>query len=349
MSYLAIDSLQVDVGAFHLSNFSLTADKGEYTIILGPTGAGKTVLLETIAGLHPVRSGRIALGDTEITRVPPERRQIGFVYQDYMLFPHLSVAQNLGFGLNMRRIDRRTATGRTREAATLLGIQHLLSRMPTGLSGGEKQRVALARALVIEPQLLLLDEPLSALDPERRESLQQELTQVHNQLSTTTLHVTHDFEEAISLGDRVAVINDGRIEQVGTTDDVFRHPSSQFVARFVGARNLFGGIIKHGEEGIILSLDGMDIAVVTDRHGPAHVSIRPEDILISRGELRSSARNSFRGSITRIVDRGPLIYVTVSVPLPFVVIITRRSLVEMALEVGMEVYIAFKASAVHLF
>jgi len=349
MTYLIIDSLEVDVGACHLSNFSLAADRGEYTIILGPTGAGKTVLLETIAGLHSVQSGRIALGNTEITHLAPERRRIGFVYQDYMLFPHLSVERNLGFGLNMLGIDHRATTSRTREVATLLGIQHLLPRMPTGLSGGEKQRVALARALVIEPQLLLLDEPLSALDPERRESLQSKLTQVHDQLSTTTLHVTHDFEEAISLGDRVAVINEGRIEQVGTTDDVFRHPASQFVARFVGARNLFGGIVEHGEEGNVLSLDGIKIAVVTDRRGPAHVSIRPEDILISRGELRSSARNSYKGKITEIVDRGPLIYVTVSVPLPFVVIITRRSLTEMALEVGMEVYIAFKASAVHLF
>lgn len=349
MTYLAIDALHVDVGAFNLRDFSLTVDRGEYTVILGPTGAGKTILLETIAGLHGVRSGRIILDNTEITHVPPERRKIGFVYQDYMLFPHLNVAQNLGFGLRMRGIDGRTVAGKARKVAALLGIEHLLSRMPIGLSGGEKQRAALARALVIEPHLLLLDEPLSALDPERRESLQAELTQIHDRLSTTTLHVTHDFEEAISLADRIAVINEGKIEQVGTVDDVFRHPSSQFVARFVGARNLFGGVVEHGEEGSFLLHDDIKIAVVTDHSGPAHVSIRPEDILISRGELRSSARNSYKGRITRIVDRGSLIYVTVSVPLPFVVIITRRSLIEMALETGMEVYIAFKASAVHLF
>ncbi len=349
MTYLAIDSLQVSVDSFQLRNFSLVANKGEYTIILGPTGAGKTILLETIAGLHAVRSGRIVLENEEITHLAPERRRIGFVYQDYMLFPHLSVAKNIGFGLRMRGDDRNVVTEKTVGIATMLGIEHILSRMPTGLSGGEKQRVALARALVIEPRLLLLDEPLSALDPELRESLQAEISQVHDRLSTTTLHVTHDFEEAISLGDRIAVINEGGIEQVGTVDDVFRHPSSEFVARFVGARNLFGGVVEHGEGGSVLSHDGVKIAVVTDRGGPAHVSIRPEDILISRGEIHSSARNSYRGKITKIVDRGPLIYVTVCVPLPFVVIITRRSLVEMALEVGMEVYIVFKASAVHLF
>ena len=349
MTYLAIDSLNVEIGGFALRDFSLNANRGEYTIILGPTGAGKTILLETIAGLHPVRSGRITVEGEEITHLPPEDRRIGFVYQDYMLFPHLSVERNLGFGLDMRRIDRRSAITKVQEAARLLGIEHLLPRMPAGLSGGEKQRVALARALVIEPRLLLLDEPLSALDPERRESLQQELSRAHDRLSTTTLHVTHDFEEAISLGDRIAVINSGRIEQVGTVDDIFRHPASQFVARFMGARNLFAGVIKHQEEGSVLSIDGIKIAVVTDRHGPAHVSIRPEDILISRGKLDSSARNSYSGRISKIVDRGPLIYVTVCVPLPFVVIITRRSLTQMALEVGMEVYIAFKASAVHVF
>ena len=349
MTYLAIDSLSVDVGGFALRDFSLATNRGEYTIILGPTGAGKTILLETIAGLHSVRAGRITIEDEEITHLPPEHRRIGFVYQDYMLFPHLTVAKNLEFGLDMRGINRHSAATKVQEAATLLGIEHLLPRMPVGLSGGEKQRVALARALVIEPRLLLLDEPLSALDPERRESLQQELSLVHDRLSTTTLHVTHDFEEAISLGDRVAVINDGRIEQVGTVDDIFRHPTSQFVARFVGARNLFDGVVERRDGGAFLVHGGVKIAVVTDRLGPAHVSIRPEDILISRGKLDSSARNSYSGKITKIVDRGPLIYVTVCVPLPFVVIITRRSLTEMALEVGMEVYIAFKASAVHVF
>ncbi len=349
MNYLAINSLQTSVGGFQLRDFSLAANRGEYTIILGPTGAGKTVLLETIAGLHAVLSGSILLDGEEITHVPPERRRIGFVYQDYMLFPHLNVERNLAFGLRAQGIGRRIAATRSAEVARLLGIEHLLSRMPTGLSGGEKQRVALARALVIKPRLLLLDEPLSALDPQRRESLQEELLLVHERLATTTLHVTHDFEEAISLGDRVAVINAGKIEQVGTIDDIFRHPVSQFVARFVGARNLFDGVVEHKEEGTFLSHSDMKIAVVTDRSGPAHISIRPEDILISRGELSSSARNSYRGKITQIVDRGSLIYVTVCVPLPFVVIITRRSLTEMALEIGMEVYIAFKASAVHLF
>jgi len=210
--------------------------------------------------------------------------------------------------------------------------------------------VALARALVVEPRLLLLDEPLSALDPEMREGLQRELERLHRELGTTTIHVTHDFEEAVALGDRIAVVNGGRVVQVGSPEEIFRRPGSEFVARFVGVRNIFRGEIRPGDNGYkVLFLDGMEIAVVTGLTGQAHGSIRPEEIVISREPLRSSARNSFRGRIVNIADRGMLIYVTVHVPPDFTCMITRRSLEEMELREGLEVYIVFKASAVHVF
>jgi molybdopterin-binding protein len=355
-----VKDLWVDLEEFHLRQINLDISAGEYFVILGPTGAGKTVLLETIAGLYQPRGGRILLNDEDVTDVPPERRGIGFVYQDYMLFPHLSVAGNIAFGLKLRGTGRNTIRERVAGISQLLGIDHLLHRSPGTLSGGEQQRVALARALIVEPRLLLLDEPLSALDPETREGLQHELARLHRELGTTTVHVTHDFEEAVALGDRIAVVNEGQVVQVGAPEEIFRKPGSEFVARFVGVRNVFRGELRPGEGGYkMLQLDGVEIAVVTDLvpTGPAHGSIRPEDILISKAPLRSSARNSFHSRIVDISDRGTVIYVTVRVPfdcvqakpLDFICVITRRSLEEMELREGLEVYIAFKASAVHVF
>ena len=363
---MQVRDLWVDLAEFHLREINLDIAAGEYFVILGPTGGGKTVLLEAIAGLHQLHKGQIMLDGEDVTGLPPEQRGIGFVYQDYMLFPHLSVAGNIAFGLELRRMDRRTIQERVAEMSQLLSIEHLLHRRPGTLSGGEQQRAALARALIVEPRLLLLDEPLSALDPEMREGLQRELGRLHRELGTTTIHVTHDFEEAVALGDRIAVVHAGRIVQVGSTEEIFRKPSTEFVARFVGVRNVFRGEIQPGEDGYqMLSLNGIEIAVVTELSGPAHGSIRPEDIVLSQEPLRSSARNSFRGRIVDIADRGTLIYVTVRLPRDpstelgagraqgkapdFICVITRRSLEEMGLREGLEVYIAFKASAVHVF
>ncbi len=347
---LLLQDLQVDLGAFQLHDFTLTVKAGEYFVILGPTGAGKTVLLETIAGLHPLRRGRMLLGGRDVSRLPPERRGIGFVYQDYVLFPHLNVAENIAFGLRLRRLARDKVERRVTEMSALLKISHLLHRRPDTLSGGERQRVALARALIVEPQLLLMDEPLSALDPETREELIHEIARLHRELGTTTLHVTHDFEEAVTLGDRIAVVDRGHIAQIGTPQEIFRKPASEFVARFVGTRNIYEGEIRHLENGYSkVSVGQVEIAVLSELNGRVHVSIRPEDILLSLEPLRSSARNVFRGHITHIADRGTVIVVTVTVPPDFVCLITRRSLEEMSLHEGREVYIAFKASAVHVF
>jgi len=345
-----VRDLWVDLDEFHLREIDLDVAAGEYFVVLGPTGAGKTVLLETIAGLHQPGKGRIMLDGEDVTDVPPERRGVGFVYQDYMLFPHLNVTENIAFGLKLRRVGREVVEERVTEMGQLLGIDHLMHRRPGTLSGGEQQRVALARALIVEPRLLLLDEPLSALDPGMREGLQRELARVHRELGTTTIHVTHDFEEAVALGDRIGVVHEGRVVQVGSPEEIFRKPGSEFVARFVGVRNIFQGQICPGDDGYqMLCLDGVKIAVVTELSGQAHASVRPEEIVVSKEPLRSSARNSFRGRIVNVADRGTLVYITVRVPPDFTCIITRRSLEEMELREGREVYIAFKASAVHIF
>jgi molybdopterin-binding protein len=354
-----IRDLWIDLEEFHLKEINLDIADGEYFVVLGPTGAGKTVLLETIAGLHRPRRGRILLAGEDVTHTLPEQRGIGFVYQDYALFPHLSVAGNIAFGLRLRRMDRSTIEERVATISQLLDIKHLLHHAPRTLSGGEAQRVTLARALVIEPKLLLLDEPLSALDPETRGALEQELGRIHRELGTTTIHVTHDFEEAVALGDRIAVLREerlgdsrraGRIVQVGTPEEIFRRPANEFVARFVGVRNIFRGEARPAGNGYkLVSINGMEIAAVTELKGSVHISIRPEEIILSREPFLSSARNAFRGRIVGISDRGTVVYVTVRLPPEFICMITRRSLEEMRLREGMWVHIAFKASAVHVF
>jgi len=235
---IQIKNLCVDLGDFLLRDINLNVVAGEYFVILGPTAAGKTVLLESIAGLYPLKSGEIWLRGKEVTRLSPERRGISIVYQDHALFPHLSVAENITFGLKLHRHPDQELTEVLNWLSHLLEIAHLLDRRPDTLSGGEKQKVALARALSVKPEVLLLDEPLSALDPETREGVQRELRQLHNQLKITTIHVTHDFEEAVALGDRIAVLGDGCIHQTGTPDEIFRRPNSEFVDRFAMARNI---------------------------------------------------------------------------------------------------------------
>jgi molybdopterin-binding protein len=350
ITVIEIKNLSVDLGEFVLNDVSLSIEEGDYFIILGPTGAGKTVLLESIAGLHPVKSGEIWLRGKEVTDLEPEKRNIGIVYQDYVLFPHLSVKDNIGFGLKMHRLNRQEIAERLSWIVELLGIGHLLHRHPGTLSGGESQRVSLARALVTRPEILLVDEPLSALDPESRENVQQELSKLHRALGITILHVTHDFEEAISLGTHIAVIGEGKLKQVGTSDEIFRQPNSEFVARFAMARNIFNGeIIKKGGQDVIFRTGGTEFVVVTDKEGNLHASLRPEDIIISLEPIHSSARNCFRGTITRINDKGSTLYITVNMPPELSSLVTRHSFDEMELEEGKEVFITFKASSIHLF
>ncbi len=347
---IAIENLKVNMGDFLLQGINLDIELGEYFIVLGPTGAGKTVLLEAIAGLYPILEGKVRVGDKEVTYLSPDRREIGIVYQDQVLFPHLSVEKNLAFGLKMRKCPRHEIKAKIDAVAEVVGVSHLLKRSPTTLSGGEKQKVALARALVTEPKVLLLDEPLSALDPETREKMQEELREMHHKVMVTIIHVTHDFEEAITLGHRVAVLNDGRIAQVGTPEEFLRRPSSEFVARFALTRNIFSGTVMGTEDGCtLIDVGGTKLKATTEAKDEVRLSLRPEDIFISKEPLQSTARNCFLGVVSEITNRGSLIYVTVTLPPDFVCVITRQAFDELELRKGAEVWITFKASAVHVF
>lgn len=347
---IKVRNLWVDLGEFVLKDANMDINQGEYFVILGPTGAGKTVLLESIAGLYPLREGRIWLNDEEVTRLEPEKRGISIVYQDQMLFPHLSVRDNITFGLRIRKMKPSETEQTLSWLAGLLDIHHLLGRKPDTLSGGEKQKVALARALSVKPRLLMLDEPLSALDPNSREVLQRELRKIHEQYRVTTVHVTHDFEEAIALADRVAVIGDGRIQQIGTPEQIFRQPGSEFVARFAMARNIFRGeVIGKGNDDTLFRFNGIGLHVITEHRGQCHASLRPEDIIVSHAPFPSSARNSFSGTIESIIDKGATLLLTVKIPPEFICLVTRNSFEAMDLSVGSRIHITFKASAVNIF
>jgi ABC-type sugar transport system ATPase subunit len=222
-------------GRWALQPLDLDAADGELLVVLGPSGCGKSTLLRLVAGLEVADAGRIAIGGREVTRMPPGRRNVAMVFQSYALFPHLTAAENIGFGLLVRDVPKRVVRERVVAAAELAGCGSLLDRRPPQLSGGERQRVALARALVREPDVFLLDEPLSNLDAELRAQTRAELKLLHQRVGGTMLYVTHDQTEALTLGDRIAVLRDGRLQQVATARDIWREPANAFVARFVGA------------------------------------------------------------------------------------------------------------------
>ncbi|RLB17646.1 MAG: ABC transporter [Deltaproteobacteria bacterium] len=234
---LRLQDIRLTLGDFRLHNISLHTKPGEYMVLLGPTGTGKTVLLETIAGMHQIENGRIFIHGKDATCLPPEKRNLGVVYQDYALFPHLTVRKNIAFGLELRGEPRPKAKEAVEKVANFLDIGQILDRRPVNLSGGERQRVALARALVLEPYVLLLDEPLSALDRSTRDRLRRELKRIHKELGVTIVHITHDLTEAFFLADHLAVMKDGNILQEGRPQDVLKRPRNRVVAELLGIEN----------------------------------------------------------------------------------------------------------------
>lgn len=346
---LSVRNLSKKWAGFSLKNINLNVRDREYFAVLGPTGAGKTLLLELIAGFHRPDKGEIWLNDQNFTDLPPEKRAVGFVYQDYSLFPHLTVEENVGFGLRLRKIQKSEARKKMQRTMCMLNISGLAKRYPKTLSGGEQQKTALARALVLDPRVLLLDEPLSAVDARARERLRKELKNIHEKFGITTIHVTHDHEEAVLLGDRIGLMNNGRIIQAGDPDEIFRRPKSEFIASFVGVENIFKG--RSRAKGGIARIDignGVEVEAVSEKAGDVKACIRPEEIIVSKRPVKSSGRNMLKGLISEVLDRGPTVRLKVDAGREFTVMITRRSFTDMKLKIGSMVYLAFKASSVHV-
>ena len=280
----------------------LEVESGSFLTLLGPSGSGKTTILMSIAGFVEPTDGRILLDQNDITDLPPDKRNFGMVFQGYALFPHMTVADNIWFPLKVRGISKSAAGDRIRGALELVQMAHLADRLPTQLSGGQQQRVALARALVFEPDLLLLDEPLSALDKKLRADLQWELKSLHQRLGTTFIYVTHDQEEALSMSDEIVILRDGRIEQQGMPGALYERPASRFVADFLGKSNfLEGRIADQRVDGFSYSVGGQTL--IQDgapgdaaTNGTALIALRPEKITLSAD--KPAMTNAVTGRIT---------------------------------------------------
>jgi molybdopterin-binding protein len=332
---------------FCLKDVSFSVEKGDYFILLGESGAGKSMVLETIAGLVHPDTGTILMEGKDITHQKIQNRKIGLVFQDHAVFPHMTVYENITYSLHGQKSGKDEKKKRVLGVAEQLSISGLLDRRPSTLSGGELQRVSLARTLIQQPRVLLLDEPLASLDSRIKSDLRSQLRKIHRQ-GQTILHVTHDYEEALSLGNRIAVIHEGSIIQKGTPEKVFLNPGSAFVAHFVGVPNFFKARLT-GEKNNSVALVDEKIFVkllAPDTGSEGSVLIRGEDIIVSNESFDSSATNNFEGTITEIIPGMRGVDVVVDAGITLHALITAESLASLELREGKKVWIHFKATAV---
>lgn len=338
------------LGDFHLRDVSFKLEKNEYFVILGPTGTGKTVILETIAGLYKPDKGQILLNNENINNILPECRDIGFVYQEYALFPHLNVRDNIIFGLKLRNIAPADIDKKLKDVTELLSINHLLDRYIGTLSGGEQQRIAIARILVIKPDVLLLDEPLSALDPRTKEDFIKELKKIHKKFNTTTIHITHDFNEAFALADRIGIMKDGRIIQIGSPEEIFYNPNKEFVAKFIGVENIYEAEVKDSNGIQELLIGNIKVKTKTELRGKVSSIIPPEEIILSNENFLTSAQNSLECEVLGISAEGKMIRVEMKCKdLTIRALITKYALEDLKICVGNKIFALFKASSVKVY
>ncbi|EOD67073.1 ABC transporter ATP-binding protein [Amycolatopsis vancoresmycina] len=283
---LRLDGVSRSFGTANaLRGLDLAIARGEFVALLGPSGCGKSTALNCLAGLLPLTAGSIWLDDTRIDGQPPEQRGFGMVFQNYALFPHMSVRANVGFGLKMRKVGRAEARRRVDEALRLVQLTEHAAKFPAQLSGGQQQRVAIARAVVLEPPVVLMDEPLSNLDAKLRLEMRMEIRRLHQTLGLTTVYVTHDQEEALSLADRLVVLREGAVQQIGTPEEVYAQPVNSYVASFMGYRNLLDVTVT-GTAGSTVTVSGEGVRLTgrgSQTEGPAKVAIRPEDFVVGDG------------------------------------------------------------------
>ena len=365
------------IGTFSLNDINFNIEDGEYFVILGPSGNGKTQLLKLLAGLNRPKSGEIWIDGTRRDHLPPEQRDIVYVFQDQVLFPHMNVYDNIAFSLNLKKMSRSEIKSRVENMAEILGISYMLDRSTVNLSGGEKQRVALARAMVMGPKVLIMDEPYAALDRNLQERLTLEARELHDQLKQTTIHVTHNQEEAITLADRLCILENGTIKMIDTPDKVFRSPTSTFVASFVCTENIYEKAVVVNDDGEVLKLDFHGFPIFcnylktadrisiseSDDRGFFHFSrelsgitgavtfcVRPECTLLHNAHPEDLKRNVFKGTVEKIFDRGLMFQTNVRVNDEFLIVnlTMRKRFLDMNMKTGSDVYLSFDETNVHI-
>jgi putative spermidine/putrescine transport system ATP-binding protein len=348
MARLDIQNLTKRYGDFHaVRDVSLSVADGEFLVLLGPSGCGKTTTLRMVAGFIEPTSGVVKLGGGDVTLLPPWKRNTGMVFQSYALFPHLTVGQNVAFGLEMRKLPRTDIDKRVDEALALVRLAGFGARLPRQLSGGQQQRVALARALAIRPDVLLLDEPLSNLDAKLRQEVRVEIRELQRQLGLTTVMVTHDQEEALTMADRLVVMNEGTVHQVGTQRDLYERPADRFVAGFVGRTTFLGGTVEG--PGSFRTEGGLRLAIADGTLGKAALSLRPERLEIGPGAL-TGLDNDLSGTVEFVSYLGAQIDIHVRLsPADRLVVQTANRAGGFAPEVGQTVHVGWQAPAGQVF
>lgn len=345
---LVVEDLKSALPELTLDVRFLCVEQGTTFVLLGPTGAGKSTLLETLAGFRSPGRGRILINGTDVTNLAPVERRISILFQEDYLFPHLDVRKNICYAADN--------PSSFEEIVGVLDLQRLISKSVRSLSGGERQLVALGRALMARPRILLLDEPFSAIDPQSRRMVIDGYRRVQRAFGTTTLIVTHNFEDGLSLGHRFGILMRGKLVQTGRAQDVFTHPATADVARFLGAENLFSGVAEFGDTEFtgergeylpaLFKTEFGTLHVLSDHEGPGYALVPPQDITLSLSPISSSALNQLQGTIVKIRPRGSIYELEIDAGLTFKVLITAQSLRDMSLEVGTKVHLSFKASAV---
>jgi putative spermidine/putrescine transport system ATP-binding protein len=348
MAQLDIEGLVKRYGDFYaVREVSLSIRDGEFLVLLGPSGCGKTTTLRMVAGFIEPTAGHVKLAGNDVTTLPPWKRNAGMVFQSYALFPHMTVAENVAFGLEMRKLPKADITRRVEEALSLVRLSGYGGRLPRQLSGGQQQRVALARALAIRPDVLLLDEPLSNLDAKLRQEVRVEIRELQRQLGLTTVMVTHDQEEALTMADRLVVMNEGAVMQVGSQRDLYERPADRFVASFVGRTTFLAGTVE--APGRFRTEGGLAIACSGGSQGPATLSLRPERLEIDPAK-QARLDNSLAGTVEFVSYLGALtdIHVRLSPSDRLVVQIANRE-GGFSPEVGQPVHVGWAASAGQVF
>jgi ABC-type sugar transport system ATPase subunit len=345
--------LSFDIGDFQLHQLSLEVTQGQYFVLLGPPGSGKTVFLECLCGLKQIKSGQIYIGGRNVTNLEPRARDIGYVPQDYALFPHLSVKRNITFGLQTHGWHRTEISNKVTQTAGMLSIEHLLKRSVHGLSGGERQRIALARALVLQPKVLLLDEPVCALDEATRQDICAELHRLQCQFGVTTIHVSHNLEEVFSVADKAGILHEGKLQQVGSIEKLLRKPQNEFVARFMRCENIFSGkVVSPGPrpESTIVQCGKAQLVVPGQHQDRIKFMLRPENVhLFANDRHGDPVDNKLRVKLIRARDCGNYVRMELKGTIDLVAHLSHTAFTELKAKRQSDLVAVLRRENIHVF